>query len=148
MVLIEEALRCALRAHAGQTDKAGAPYITHPLRVMARFQDPILQAAALLHDAVEDSEITVSELRSLGFPEKVVGLVDLLTRRDGESYMSFVSRLAADFSALKIKKADLEDNMNISRLTVMTKDDFAQLAKYHKAWRLLSEAEKRFEGAN
>lgn len=146
MVLIEEALRCALRAHAGQVDKAGVPYITHPLRVMARFQDPILQATALLHDVVEDSEITVSELRSLGFPERVLELVDLLTRRDGESYMSFISRLSGDFSALKIKKADIEENMNISRIPLINKGDLARLEKYHKAWCFLSEAEKRFEG--
>lgn len=142
MLLIENALQCALDAYAGKLDNAGAPYILHPLRVMARFGEPALQAAALLHDVVEDSEVTLADLRRRGFPERVVVLVDLLTRRNGESYMEFIRRLAVDRDALQIKKADIEDNMNALRLPALSKQDLERLAKYHKAWVRLDAAER------
>lgn len=142
MLLIEKALQCALDAYAGKLDRAGAPYILHPLRVMARFREPSLQAAALLHDVVEDSEITLEDLRRRGFPERVVALVGLLTRRDGESYMEFIQRLSGDPEALQLKKADIEDNMNALRLPALSKKDLERLAKYHKAWMRLDAAER------
>lgn len=85
MSTIERAIEIAARAHAGQVDKAGAPYILHPLRVMLAVKTEEQQMAAVLHDVVEDTEVTFNELRAEGFAANVLEAVKALTKRDGES---------------------------------------------------------------
>lgn len=109
--VVEEAIGLATSFHQGQVDKSGVPYIFHPLRVMLRFTDPIEQAAAVLHDVVEDTVVSLSYLSAQGFPPQVIHLVDLLTRRVDEPYMEYLERVASDLAAIRIKIADVEDNM-------------------------------------
>jgi len=109
--VVEEAIGVATAFHEGQVDKNGTPYILHPLRVMLKFTDPIEQAAAVLHDTVEDTILSLAYLKSYEFPERVVELVDILTRMHGEKYMDYLERVASDPVAVRIKIADLEDNM-------------------------------------
>lgn len=90
MSTIERAVAIAAEAHAGQVDKAGAPYILHPLRVMLSMETVEEQVVAVLHDVVEDTHWNLDALRAEGFSESVLRAVDSLTRRDGESYDSFV----------------------------------------------------------
>ncbi|MBM4025400.1 MAG: bifunctional (p)ppGpp synthetase/guanosine-3',5'-bis(diphosphate) 3'-pyrophosphohydrolase [Planctomycetes bacterium] len=131
---LEAAIRLASEKHTGQTDKAGAPYILHPLRLMMRMDEDVLRMAAVLHDVVEDTPTTLDGLRAAGIPEEAVRLVDLLTHRPGEARTAYYLRLAADPLARAIKLADLEDNMDVRRLPRLTAKDIARLARYRQWW--------------
>lgn len=139
MATLEEAIAIAVEAHRGQTDRAGAPYILHPLRMMFGLRTDAERMAAVLHDVVEDTDWTLDALRERGFPEAVVKAVDHLTRREGETYEDFVHRAARHPVARRVKLADLEDNMDARRLGTVTGDDVERLARYHRAWRFLAE---------
>ncbi|EMZ44848.1 hypothetical protein HMPREF1224_11728 [Pseudomonas sp. P179] len=141
MVLIEMALQRALSAYMGKVDKAGMPYILHPLRLMARFTDPFEQAVSLLHDVIEDSDTTAEDLLNEGFPKNVVEAVVLLSRRRGESYEVFIERICPHPLARKIKLADIEDNLNVLRLASLGEPDLRRVSKYHQAWRRLKNLE-------
>lgn len=134
---LAEAILLAVTAHQGQVDKAGAPYVLHPLRMMLRVTGEAVQMAAVLHDVVEDTPVTLDDLRARGYPAAVVEAVDHLTHRDGESYEVFVERVAADPIARRVKLGDLEDNMDIRRLPDVTERDRERLARYLRAWRRL-----------
>lgn len=140
MANLEEAIGIAVQAHHGQTDRAGAPYILHPLRMMFALHSDAERMAAVLHDVVEDTEWTLDALRERGFPEEVVTAVDHLTRREGESYEAFIDRAAGDLVARRVKVADLEDNLDVRRLGTVRAADLERLGKYHRAWQLLTGA--------
>ncbi|GIV58107.1 MAG: hypothetical protein KatS3mg042_1020 [Rhodothermaceae bacterium] len=131
---LEDAIVLAARAHRGQRDRAGAPYILHVLRVMLAMPDETARMAAVLHDVVEDTACTLDDLRAAGFPEEVVSAVDALTRRPGEPYEAFIRRAAAHPVARRVKRADLEDNMDLRRLDRITAADLDRLRRYREAW--------------
>lgn len=141
MAPLERAILIAAQAHLGQRDKAGAPYILHPLRMMMRMESEAAMIAAVLHDVVEDSDWTLERLRGEGFSEEVLQAVDCLTNRDGETYDEFIARVRASAIARQVKIADLEDNMNVKRIGEMTPKDLARIEKYHRAWRALTQEE-------
>jgi (p)ppGpp synthase/HD superfamily hydrolase len=109
------------RAHEGQLDKSGRPYYLHPLRVAMRLSHCTAaeRHAALLHDVVEDTPVTIADLRESGYSEEIIELVDLLTRRkpQGESHNQYIERIASSRNpkALRVKLADLYDNMSPAR---------------------------------
>ena len=138
---VETALRIALDAHRGQEDKAGRPYILHPLRVALAQSTDAAFCAALLHDAVEDTPLTLDDLRSAGVSETVVAAVDALTRREGESYNAYLARAGADPIAISVKRADLQDNLDVRRLRKVTDTDARRLTKYLGALSRLSDAD-------
>ena len=133
MSTLEHAIALAAQAHAGQVDKAGAPYILHPLRVMMQLQTDEERMAGILHDVVEDSAWTLEGLRAEGFSEQVIGAVDACTRRAHEDYEDFVLRAAAHSVGRAVKLADLADNMDISRISNPTEHDYKRVAKYRRA---------------
>ena len=135
MATLERAVQIAAEAHAGQKDKSGAPYLLHPLRMMLRMHSDTAMMAAILHDVVEDSDWTLDGLRAEGFPEEVVAAVDSLTHREGESYEAFVNRVRVNALARQVKLADLEDNMNLKRLSEVTSKDLARLESRLRAGR-------------
>ena len=137
---LERAIALAVEAHAGQADKAGMPYILHPLRMLLRMSTPDEMMAAVLHDVVEDTPVTLDALRAEGFPEPVIAAVDAVTRRGGESYEEFVERAGADPVGRRVKIADLEDNMNLLRLGArgVSEKDMERLNRYLRAWRHLT----------
>ena len=137
MSTLEHALIVAARAHVGQVDKAGETYILHPIRVMQRLRGADERMAALLHDVVEDTSVTLDDLRREGFNEAVVRAVDHLTRRDDEDYNAFVRRAATDAVARAVKHADLQDNMDLTRLGTITDKDRERLTKYEAALQIL-----------
>ena len=139
MATVERAVQIAAQAHQGQRDKAGAPYLLHPLRMMLRMESEAAMMAAVLHDVVEDSDWTLDQLRAEGFSEEVLQAVECLTHQAGESYDEFVTRVQSNAIARQVKLADLEDNMNIRRMAEITPKDLARLEKYHRAWRTLTE---------
>ena len=137
MSTLERAIAIAAQAHAGKTDKAGAPYILHPLRVMLAVRGAAARIAAVLHDVVEDSSWTLDQLRAEGFAPEVLAAVDALTKREGESYEDFVRRAGRDPIGHRVKLADIADNMDLSRIANPTEDDHARMAKYRRARALL-----------
>jgi (p)ppGpp synthase/HD superfamily hydrolase len=136
---LEEAIRIAVEAHRGQKDRAGAPYILHPLRMMLRVQTDAERMAAVLHDVVEDTPWTLDDLRARGFPAEVLEAVDRLTRRPGEAYDDFVERAAAHPVARRVKLADIEDNLDLRRLDAVEAGDLDRLGRYLRAYRRLSD---------
>jgi (p)ppGpp synthase/HD superfamily hydrolase len=141
--LLERAIALAVDKHAGQSDKSGAPYILHPLRMMTRMKTPEAMMTAVLHDIVEDTDMTLADLRLEGFPESVVGAVDALSRREGETYEDFTVRAGANPLSRSVKIADLEDNMNPLRLgkAGLSEKDIDRLNRYLRAWSRLTETD-------
>ena len=137
--LYDKALQIAIRAHKGQKDKAGHDYILHPIRVSERCDDPRAKIVALLHDTIEDTDVTEEYLRQQGFPDDIVDAVLSVTRREGEDYETYIRRAAANPIGLQVKIADLEDNMDIRRLPDITDRDVVRLRKYLRAWHYLNE---------
>lgn len=133
----ETSKQTALTAHQGQTDKAGAPYILHPLRVMVRMDSEEAMMAAVLHDVVEDTDIGLDDLRGMGIPEAVLAAVEHPTRRAGESYDAFIQRVRKDNLARRVKLVDLEDNLDLKRIACPTGKDLARMEKYRRARRAL-----------
>ena len=134
---LERAIEIAVSAHRGDVDKAGDPYILHPLSLMLQFDDLDEMIVAVLHDTVEDSSLTLGELKKEGFSDAVIAAVDALTKRDGETYEEFISRLSPNPLARQVKLADLEHNMDVRRLESLTSNDLERIAKYHRSWREL-----------
>jgi hypothetical protein len=133
MSTLERAVAIAAEAHAGQLDKAGAPYILHPLRLMLEMETAEERIAAVLHDVVEDTDWTLKRLRGEGFSPAVVEAVDALTRRDGETYEAFVLRAGRNPIGRRVKLADLRDNCDLSRIAHPTRKDLDRVAKYERA---------------
>jgi len=137
MPSLEESIILAVRAHRGQKDKAGAPYILHPLRLMLRMETDTERTVAVLHDVVEDSPYSLEKLNKAGYPPEIIEALDCLTRRENEPYATFIERVQTNPLALKVKTADLEDNMDIKRFKTMTEKDLERLDTYRKAWNSL-----------
>ena len=137
---LEDAIIIAVEAHRSQKDKAGAAYITHPLRLMLQMETEPEQMVAVLHDVVEDSKMTLEGLRERGFSEQVVEAVDGVTARAGENYEDFILRAKPNPLARKVKMADLRDNMRMDRIAKLKPKDLKRLARYHRALRVLEEA--------
>lgn len=135
------AVAIAATAHLGQVDKAGAPYVFHPLRLMMRAETEQERMVAVLHDVVEDTPWTLAELRAEGFPPEVVAALDALTKRPGERYEDFIERVVVDPLARRVKLLDLEDNMDLTRLGRLDDADVARLERYHRARRRILQAE-------
>lgn len=135
--LIALATSIAIGAHNGQVDKAGVPYITHVIRVMGKMTSINEIIAALLHDVVEDGGVTFSDLSAAGIPDVVVAAVNALTHKKSEPYADYIERAGDNAIAKAVKIADLEDNMNVSRLPEITPDDVARLSKYIRAYKYL-----------
>ena len=132
-LFLDRAIELAKQHHEGQTDKAGKPYIEHPLRVMNQVESEEEKIVAVLHDIVEDTNISLNDLRNEGFSEEVVSAVECLTKQDGENYDSYIERISFNPLAVKIKLADLEDNRDLTRLPEVTDKDLERLEKYDKA---------------
>lgn len=141
MSTLAKAIRIAAVAHEPDKDKAGRPYVLHPIRVMMRMRTEEERIVAVLHDVVEDTDWTLEGLRREGFTEEIVQAVDRLTKRPGESYDDSVQRAAGDPIARRVKLADLEDNMDPRRLRELTPEHRERLERYHRAWRKLGGAD-------
>lgn len=129
----------ARMAHAGRVDKAGEPYITHPARVVARIPDGehFDRAAAWLHDVVEDTDVTLDDLRGVVSPT-VVSAVDALTHREGETPGDYYARILRSATAVRVKTADIDDNADPERLARLDPASRERLtAKYEEARNLL-----------
>jgi len=137
MSTLERALEIAAEAHAGQQDKAGQPYILHPIRVMLTVKTSDEQITAVLHDTVEDTAITLEDLVDAGFSNDIVGAVKALTKTAGESRIDAAKRAVQNTIARQVKLADIADNMDLNRIPNPTAKDFARLEEYKRVRQLL-----------
>lgn len=132
MVMLEQAISLAAQRHAGQVDKANAPYILHPLRVMLNMPDIEHQIVAVLHDILEDTTTTIDELYYLGMQTHLVEAIVALTRHQGESRIQAAQRIVQNPIARVVKLADITDNMDLSRIQSPTMKDFERLKQYQQ----------------
>ncbi|MBX4149158.1 HD domain-containing protein [Paenibacillus lautus] len=139
---IEIAISIALKAHKGQVDKGGNPYILHPLAVMNRVETIEEKIVAVLHDVVEDTEVTIDQLRETGFSEEILEAINLLTRAKEDSYEEFIDKTLKNRIARNVKIADIKENMNLSRIQDPSEQDYMRIEKYKRA---LERLERQFE---
>ena len=139
-IILDRAKAIATSAHEGQVDKAGKPYIEHPMRVMNMGKTVEEKIAGVLHDVVEDSDWTFEMLEKEGIPKDVMDALRCVTKlSEDEDYDHFIERVKTNPLAVKVKINDLKDNMDITRLGEVTEKDLARLNKYIRAYRQLTE---------
>lgn len=136
--MIDIALAIARKAHAGQVDKAGVDYIQHPLYVANQVKTEQEKAVALLHDVLEDSDITAADLLAYGLSNEVVTAVQTLTKKKGQSYQDYLEKVKSNNLARVVKLADLKHNSDLSRLKTVSNTDYERVKKYKNAIRYLS----------
>lgn len=127
----------AARAHKGQRDKGGKPYIFHPLKVSLNVRGKDEKIVALLHDVIEDTSYTIDDLKFLTKNQREALL--LLTHDKDTPYMTYIEAIKKNKIASRVKLADLDQNMNLKRLKIVTEKDLERLEKYKKARDLLRE---------
>ena len=139
--MIERAIAIALKAHSGQEDKYGAPYILHPLRVGLGGTSAVEITAGILHDVVEDSAVTIEHLRKREeFPPAVITIVDALTKREGEEWEAYIDRVIACPQAMPVKLRDLEQNLDARRIGEFSEADAKRFTRYVWAWHRIRKA--------
>ena len=131
--MLELALSIATKAHRGQFDKAGIDYIEHPIFVASQVDSEEEKAVALLHDVIEDSSVTAEELLNAGLPETVVTAVQILSKKKGQDYQTYLKTVKSNPLARAVKLADLKHNSDLLRLETITDKDLERLEKYKKA---------------
>lgn len=137
MPTLEDAIILATMAHVGQVDKANKPYILHPLKVMQKMETMDEMMAAVLHDVVEDTDITIDDLIKRGYPDTVVEAVRLLTHESEVEYFEYVERCKSNPIAKKVKLADTTDNMDLTRIANPQEKDYKRLEKYSRVIEIL-----------
>ena len=137
---LEKAIAVALQAHEGVLDKSGKPYVLHPLRLMLEMESEEAQITAVLHDVVEDSDVSLDDLAAFDFPPSVIEALHYLTHdKDAVAYADYIDAIKDNTLARQVKLADLAHNMDVRRLpTPMTERDWERLQEYRRAWETLS----------
>jgi guanosine-3',5'-bis(diphosphate) 3'-pyrophosphohydrolase len=143
---LSKALNIASSVH-NYYDKGGTSYILHPIRIMMRLRtdDEELMCIAVLHDVVEDSDISISDLREEGFSERILEALELLTHREADSYQEYIEQIALNYDAVLVKMQDLRDNMDASRLKGATEKDIERMGKYMRSYNYLKGIRESFE---
>ena len=135
----KKAMKIAYNAHKDQTDKNGIPYIYHPIHLAEQMDDENTICVALLHDVVEDTDITLEELKSEGFHDEVIAALKLLTHDDKVPYMEYVRAVKENPIATKVKLADLRHNSDLTRLDIVDEKAVKRAEKYKEAINILEE---------
>ena len=134
----EKAYEIAKKAHLGQVDKAGEAYIKHPEKVASFVKTDEEKAVAYLHDVIEDTELTLEDFCEYGFSKEVIEAVDIITKKKGEDYQSYLNSVKKNKLARAVKLADLRHNSDLTRLTKVTEKDIERKEKYQKAINFLN----------
>lgn len=134
--MFDKAIYIAAREHLGVKDKGGNAYILHPMRIAMRLRtnDEELMSIAILHDVIEDSKLTFEDLLNEGFSERVVAGLRLLTHQKGVSYDDYIDGMRGNRDALRVKREDLRDNSDITRLKGVTEKDLKRMEKYQRSF--------------
>ena len=142
MATLENAITLAVHQHAGQVDKGGQPYILHPLRVMLQLQQTDQQIVAVLHDILEDTHTTTQDLQNLGFQTHIIQAIQALTKLPHETRVQAAMRTAQNPLACAVKIADVQDNMNLTRIPNPTARDLSRLEEYRQVLDILQKAQQ------
>lgn len=137
--LTKRAMKLAFVAHKEQVDKSGMPYIYHPVHLAEQMDDEYSTCVALLHDTVEDTDVTFDRLAEFGFPNDVIDALKLLTHDASVSYMDYVKMIKNNDLARKVKLADLAHNSNLARLNIVDEKSIQRIRKYFEALILLND---------
>ena len=135
----KKAMRTAYKAHHDQLDRGGVPYIFHLAYVAEQMNTEELVCVALLHDVLEDTSLTAKDLRVRGFSKPIILAVEALTRKQDDTYQSYIEKVKENNLARKVKTEDLKHNMDMSRLKKVTEKDKKRKRKYDKALLFLEE---------
>jgi (p)ppGpp synthase/HD superfamily hydrolase len=140
MDLLSKAIELAIKVHSEQKDKQGIPYLTHVFRVAMRGRSQEEKICGILHDVIEDSDLSFDDIRKEGFPENILEALQCLTKKEEtEPYDEFINRIKKNPLAIRVKLNDLEDNMDLRRYTILKENDVVRLNKYLKAYHELIE---------
>lgn len=140
-VLLAQAIALAAEKHKDQFDKGGMPYILHPLWVMNTLRhtnDLELMCIAVLHDIVEDTDVTIDDLHNMQFSDRVIDAILLLTKHPDQSHAQYVAGIKTNLDAIRVKVMDLRHNSDIRRLKGVTAKDVKRMEKYHHMYLELS----------
>ena len=129
---VSKALEIATHVHKNQVDKAGKPYINHPKAVARMLGTEEAQTVALLHDVIEDTSVTLDDLKGAGFSDDIITAVDCLTQREGERREEYIMRVSKNPLATMVKLADLKHNQDLSRIKNPSEKDFERVARYRE----------------
>jgi (p)ppGpp synthase/HD superfamily hydrolase len=134
--MFDKAMFIAAREHLGVKDKGGNAYILHPMRIAMRLRtnDEELMSIAILHDVIEDSKLTFEDLLNEGFSQRVIAGLRLLTHQKGVSYDDYIDGMRGNRDALRVKREDLRDNSDITRLKGVSEKDFERMKKYQRSF--------------
>lgn len=137
--LTKKAMRIAFEAHKDQTDKNGMPYIYHPIHLAEQMSDELTTCVALLHDVIEDTDMTFEQLEAAGFGAEIIAALKLMTHDEDVPYMDYVAEIKKNAIATKVKLADLKHNSDLSRLDYVDEKAIIRAEKYRKAIDLLTD---------
>ncbi|MBQ4262969.1 MAG: GTP pyrophosphokinase [Bacilli bacterium] len=134
---VKKALNLMYNSHIKQYDKSGVPYVFHPFHVAEQMDDEDSTIVALLHDIIEDTDVTIEDLVSLGFSVQVINALKCLTHLEDEDYFDYIKRVSNNEIAKKVKIQDLKHNMDLSRLSSVSEKDLQRVEKYKKSLKFL-----------
>ena len=141
--LTKKALKISFDAHKNQVDKSGMPYVYHPFHLAEQMNDELSTCVALLHDVVEDTDITLDDLKSKGFPDAAIEALSLMTHNDDVPYLDYVRAMKDNPIARKVKLADLAHNSDLTRLDKVDDKAIERVNKYKQAILILKRAERQ-----
>ena len=140
------AIKIAYKAHQDQNDRSGIPYILHPIHVAEQMKDEATTIVALLHDVVEDTSVTLEDLKKYGFSQEVLDAIELLTHKDGVKYLDYIRALGKNPIARKVKVEDIKHNTDLTRTTNINDKVYKKMPTYQEALKILSEIEDPVSG--
>lgn len=143
--MTKKALKLCFAAHKDQTDKSGMPYVFHPFHLAEQMPDEETTIVALLHDVIEDTPYTLDDLREMGFSEKVLAALTLMTHDKSIPYMDYVAKIKENKIAMTVKLADLKHNSDLSRLDTVDEKALKRIEKYRQAIALLSDSDPNWQ---
>ena len=136
--LTKKAMKIAFEAHKEQVDKTGIPYIYHPIHLAEQMSDEASACVALLHDVVEDTDVTLEQLQAEDFTPEILDAIRLMTHDESVPYMDYVREIKKNPIAAKVKLADLKHNSDVTRLDHVDEKSKIRAEKYQKAIDILA----------
>ena len=131
--MTKKAMKLMFEKHKNQRDKSDIPYVFHPFHVAESMDDEVSTTVALLHDIVEDTDVSIEELTKMGFPNEVTDALKLMTHDKSDDYFDYIKKIATNPIARKVKLSDLKHNSDLSRLSEVTEKDLERVEKYKKS---------------
>lgn len=139
----KKAMKLMFEKHKDQVDKSGMPYVFHPMHVAESMEDENTTVVALLHDIVEDTDMTLDDLRQLGFNEECLTALNLMTHDESVDYFDYVVSIGENDIARKVKMSDLKHNSDLTRLSNVTEKDLMRVEKYKRCLNYLQEIDEK-----